>query len=196
MMLKFFFWGMVVLLCGSGIAYAGHYQYNTATRQVTGFTTKDTPPLSGHAYYEVREANRPSWPTPPDCTTGSAGWTVVNRHPNPTSIQLKSGLQFFRCQQVGSAEEVDAIVDRESKALCDSLPQPDPLLTQLLVDIDRLCVADSVDQDCIDARTAYTAIVTARARSSADDHADAKRVAEAIQTLHTEAATFKTQQGW
>ena len=174
------------------LSEADFYQYNTSTLDITGSTQFDTFDVAGHAYFNSPDA----LPVPSGCTSGRLEWSRVNRHPNPSAIVLKTELVLFQCEQVSSGDEVDAIVERESKALCDSLPQPDPLLTQLLADIDRLCVADSADQDCIDARTAYTAIATARARTSVDDHADAKRVAEAIQTLHTEAATFKSGQGW
>ena len=186
---------LTVLFFSVSPVFASHYIYKTDDLSIDGFTTRPVLNLPGYGYLET-DAMVPQWPNPDGCSSGRPEWSRVDQHPNPTSLVLKSGLLFFRCELVFSADDVDAIVDQRSKVLCDSLPQPDPLLTQLLADIDRLCAADSTDQDCIDARTAYTAVQTARARTSTDDPAEAKRVTEAIQTLHTEAATFKSAQGW
>ena len=136
------------------------------------------------------------WPVPSSgCDEGRQGWSRVDQHPNPTAIVLKADLKIFRCQQVTSAAEVDAVVDQESKALCDAFPQPDPLVRQLKLDVDRICEGQS-SADCTAANTAYEAVKSARASVAATDQAEAKRLTEAIQTLHTEARTFKDAQGW
>lgn len=178
-------------------ASAFYYQYNTNTLAVTGGNMDASKLINtvGHAYFE--QAGNPTFPAPAGCPTGRAYWSQVNQHPNPTAIVLKADLKIFRCREVSSADDVDAIVNEQSKALCDAFPQPDPLVQQLKLDVDRVCEGDTADSgDCADARAAYTAVVTARARDAAADKAEAKRLTEAIQMLHTDAATFKSEQGW
>lgn len=176
-------------------AHAYHYQYKVDTLEVTG-GNMDASILTitpGYAYFE--QAGEPAYPAPSGCSTGRSYWSAVDQHPNPTRLVVRSGLTIFRCRQVSSAASVDAVVDEESKQLCDSFPQPDPLVRQLKLDVDRVCEGES-SADCTAANAAYEAVKAARAPVAATEQAEAKRLTEAIQTLHTEAETFKTAQGW
>lgn len=178
-------------------ASAFHYQYRIDTLAITGGNMDASKLLNTSGYAYFYQAGEPTFPVPSGCTYGRGQWSQVDQHPNPTAIVLKSDLKVFRCRNVASAEGVDAVVNEEAKALCDAFPQPDSLVQQLKADVDRVCAGDVADSgDCADARTAYAAVVMARARDAAADKAEAKRLTEAIQTLHTEAETFKTAQGW
>lgn len=185
---------LVLVLVASPV-WGFHYQYNTTTLDVTGGNMdenklRNTP---GYAYFE--RAGEPTFPAPTGCATGRLEWSRVDQHPNPTSIVLKSGIKVFRCRTVESADHVDAVVNELSKELCDRFPQPDPLVAQLKLDVDRICEGES-SSDCTAAEAAYEAVRTARAQSAATKQAEARRLTEAIQLLHTEAAVFKSDQGW
>lgn len=102
--------GVLVFFLESAASHGDVIVYKVPSGEVLGAFRDPIPLQPGYAQVTVPNADLVVWPAPAGCTLGQKQWALVTALPSPT-FTLNPALTFFRCHPVGSATDVDRIVE-------------------------------------------------------------------------------------
>ena len=181
------FWA--VWIWGVCVASADVILYKTPSMEVIEAFREPIPLQPGYNQVAVLNADLIVWPTPSGCTQGQRKWAIVNISTIPPLFILNPALKFFRCQSATSAADVDRIVEEEVMKL--SGPRAQQQMKQMRQAIQLLdvltveCPPGSLTVGCDTKRT-----------NALNTRTKMLNLNSQVEQIYSDAATFKTSQGW